>query len=151
MYNYPTTFLHGCNRRFKPDWCINHPWLHYSLSEDGVFCKACALFAPDNVHSQKLGMFVSKPFRVWTKQSSTFHSHEHTEYHQNSMARMVAFQRFMHCPTQNVACMLNKEHEAQVSQNIMVLKSLFDCVCFCAKQGISFRGHRDDNTATGFR
>lgn len=27
------------------------------------------------------------------------------------------------------------------------MKSLFECVHFCAKQGLSFRGHRDDYTA----
>ena len=40
-YNYPTKYIHGCNRRFKSEWVKNHSWLHYSVSEDGVYCKAC--------------------------------------------------------------------------------------------------------------
>ena len=36
-----------------------------------------------------------------------------------------------------------------MSKNVLVLKSLFDCICFCTKQGISFRGHRDDRSAEG--
>ena len=35
-YKYPTTYMNGCNRRFKPEWVQTHSWLHYSTSEDGV-------------------------------------------------------------------------------------------------------------------
>ena len=56
------------------------------------------------------------------------------------MIRMVAIRDSCSSPTRNVACMLNKRHEE--------IKSLFECVCFCGKQGLSFRGHRDDYTAT---
>ena len=38
-------------------------------------------------------------------------------------------------------------HEEQVSRNAQVIKSLLECVFFCVKQGLSFRGHRDDSTA----
>jgi len=46
---HPTTHMHGCNRRFKCEWVHSHSWLHYSASEDGVYCKACALFAPSEI------------------------------------------------------------------------------------------------------
>ena len=81
-FNYPTKYVHGCNRRFKPEWPKNHSWLHYSPSEDGVYCKACALFAPADIRRQTLGILVSKPFSLWTKQSSVFLSHEQNQYHQ---------------------------------------------------------------------
>ena len=35
-FNYPKKFMHGCNRRFKPEWTQSHSWLHYSPSEDGA-------------------------------------------------------------------------------------------------------------------
>lgn len=31
-----------------------------------------------------------------------------------------------------------------------MIKSLLECVCFCGKQGLPFRGHRDDYTATDY-
>ena len=80
-YKYPTKYMNGCSRRFKPEWVQIHSWLHYSASEDGVFCKACALFAPGEVQQQKLGSLVSKPFSLWMKQSSAFNSHEKLSYH----------------------------------------------------------------------
>lgn len=114
-YNYPITNMYGINRRFRTEWVKNHPWLHYSTSEDGVYCKACALFAPSDVNYQKLGTFVTKPFQLWTKQSTVFASHEETQYHQDAMTRMVAFRDSCSAPTQSVACMLNKEYEEQVA------------------------------------
>ena len=141
-YNYPTRHMHGCNRCFKPEWNKSHPWLHYSKSDDGVYYKACALFAPSDVRRQNLGKFVSSPFYTWTKQSSAFRKHEELQYHQESMVKMVAFRQSCLDVTKSIACMLNKEREQQLAQNKAVLKSLFECVCFCAKQGLSFRGHR---------
>ena len=34
-YNYPATYMNGCNCRFKVEWVKAHPWLHYSPTEDG--------------------------------------------------------------------------------------------------------------------
>ena len=90
-FNYPTKFMHSCNRRSKPEWAQSHSWLHYSPSEDGAYCKACVLFAPTDVKRQRLGSLVSKPFSIWTKQSSVFNGHEKLAYHQDSMTRMAAF------------------------------------------------------------
>lgn len=73
----------------------------------GAYCKACALFAPSDAGSQTLGMFVTKNFSVWTKQSSVFLKHEHL---QDSMTRMVAFKESCSSTTQNVACMLIRLH-----------------------------------------
>ena len=60
----------------EAQWTNSHPWLHYSHADDGVYCKACDLFATDEVCGQKLGVLVSKPFRIWTSHSSTFSRHE---------------------------------------------------------------------------
>ena len=146
-FNYPTKYVHGCNRRFKPEWLKNHSWLHYSPSEDGVYCKACALFAPADIRRQTLGILVSKPFSLWTKQSSVFLSHEQNQYHQDSMTRMMAFKDSCSVPTRTISSMLNKEREEQITRNTTVIKSLLECVCFCTKQGLPFRSHRDDYTA----
>ena len=90
-YKYPTKYMNGCNRRFKPEWVQTHSWLHYSASEDGVFCKACILFAPSEVQQQTLGSLVSKPFSLWMKISSAFKSNEQLSYHQACMLKMTAF------------------------------------------------------------
>ena len=40
----------------------------------------------------------------------------------------------------------SKKRDEQYSHNASVIKSLLQYVCFYGKQGISFRGHRDDST-----
>ena len=64
------------------------------------------------------------------------------------MAKMAAFKESCHNPTRNIAMMLNNAHKERVSRNTQVVKSLLKCVAFCGKQGLSFRGHRDDSTAS---
>ena len=61
---------------------------------------------------------------------------------------MAAFKESCSNPTHNVATMLNTARKEQVSRNVKVIRSLFKCVAFCGKQGISLRGHRDDSTAS---
>jgi len=39
------------NRKFNYSWFNEYPWLAYSKSEDGVYCKFCVLFANKNVGS----------------------------------------------------------------------------------------------------
>ena len=40
------------------------------------------------------------------------------------------------------------DHQSQelTDSNRRALKSIVDCIIYCGKQGISFRGHRDDAT-----
>ena len=34
---FPSTFSHGCQRRFNHSWLDKYPWLIYSPKLDGVF------------------------------------------------------------------------------------------------------------------
>ena len=43
--------------------------------------------------------------------------------------------------------MLNAESPEIAKLNKLALKSIFECIIYCGKQRISFRGHRDDATA----
>ena len=42
---------------------------------------------------------------------------------------------------------IDKQLQESASFNKLALRSIVECVIFCGKQGISFRGHRDDATA----
>ena len=67
-----------------------------------------------------------KSLSPWTKQSSMFHTHEQSGYHQDSMARMLAFKEMYAAPAQGVDSMLNKEQEKQIRNNTAALRSLLD-------------------------
>lgn len=59
---FPSTFSHGCNRRFSPDWLQKYPWLRYSPSLDAVFCGVCSVMLKSHERSNK-GVLVNAPFR----------------------------------------------------------------------------------------
>ena len=63
--SYPRTRPHPSSslRQFQPSWLKQYPWLHYSRFVDGAFCRACVLFAPNQVGGQDLGQFVMVPFK----------------------------------------------------------------------------------------
>lgn len=66
--SYPRTRLCSTSsilRQFQPSWLLKHPWVHYSCHTDGVFCRACAMFAPEQVKARSVGCFVNKPYRQW--------------------------------------------------------------------------------------
>ena len=50
---FPSTFSHGCNRRFSPDWLQKYPWLCYSPSLDAVFCGVCSVMLKSHERSNK--------------------------------------------------------------------------------------------------
>ena len=43
-FDYPKTFIGGCNRYFKAEWLKQYKWLVYSIKLDGAFCLQCSLF-----------------------------------------------------------------------------------------------------------
>ena len=67
------------------------------------------------------------------------------------MAKMLSFKETCADPTKGVASMLNQERKERMQRNTTVLKSLMECIIFCGKQGLPFRGHRDDSTCSDVR
>ena len=67
-FQFPITFVGGCNRSFRPSWLSDHRWLAYSTQLDGAFCVPCALFNGSGVKGRlQLGKLVTRPFQAWQK------------------------------------------------------------------------------------
>lgn len=144
--SYPRTRPYGSGsfRQFQPAWKKQYTWLHYSRHLDGVFCHACAFFAPEKVGGQPLGQFVTKPFKTWVNKSQKMDAHAKVEYHITAMAKMKEFLARHQNPSQRIDAVLDKEAQKQMEDNQTVVKSLLKVVMLCGKQGLAFRGHRDD-------
>ena len=71
-YLFPKVFSAGCNRCFQVKWLEKYPWLVYSASLNGGFCKYCTLFVKDR---SKLGRLVNKPFEKWVKVTGILDGH----------------------------------------------------------------------------
>jgi len=90
---YPRTrpYASGAFRQIQPTWMKPYPFLHYSKCKDGVFCRACAFFAPEKVGGHTPGKFVTKPFNSWVKRSEKMEKHAKLEYHMTAMTKMSEF------------------------------------------------------------
>ena len=122
----------------------NYPWLHYTSSfSDGAFCRACAFFVPVAAGGHDLGLFVTKPFRAWTKMSEKVGIHARKDYHLAALSRMEEFLNRYENPSKAVDVMLCTKLQETMDRNQSVIESLLKVV-LCGKQGLALRGHRDD-------
>ena len=131
-------------RQFRPSWLKQYPWLHYSQHDDGVYCRACACFAPKQVGGQDLGQFVTKPFKSWGKVQQKASAHGTKQYHLSSMTRMTEFISRYENPDKSISVIMDSELQRVMETNQKVLESLLKIVLLCGKQGLALRGHRDD-------
>ena len=139
-FSYPRTrcSASGSFRQFQPSWFKQY---HYSSTVDGAFCRACAVFAPAYVGGHVLGQFVSSPFKTWRKMSQKASAHGKLEYHLSSLAKMSEFLARYENPSKLIDNILLTEAQKRIAK---VVSSLFKVVLLMGKQGIAFRGHRDD-------
>ena len=142
--SYPRTrpSASGAYRQFQPSWLKQHPWLHYSRQVDGAFCRACVFFTAESVGGHQ---FVTKPFKIWNKMSEKCNAHGKLEYHLTSQAKMTEFLARYEDPSQAINSRLSSEAQKRMENNEKVIESLFKVVLLCGKQGLAFRGHRDDH------
>lgn len=134
----------GAFHQFQPSWLAQFPWLHYSEFCDGVFCRACAIFAPELVGGNTLGQFVTKPFKSWTNKTQKMTNHGKVDYHLTACTKMSEFLAAYEQPSHAATTRLDEQAQKQLEANQHVLDSLFKIVLLLEKQGLPFRGHRDD-------
>ena len=79
----PSTYSHGCNRKFTVAWLEKYPWLRYSPSQDGVYCGPCAVMLSEDSRRGKQSL-VNKPFSNWVKISRVLGSHSKLVYHRDA-------------------------------------------------------------------
>lgn len=144
IYPRTRTQSSGAYRQFQPSWLKQYPWLHYSKHADGVFCRACAFFAPEKVGGRDPGQFVNKPFKSWVKRSEKMEWHAKLEYHATALSRLTEFLARYQQPAMAIHAQFDKELQQRMEDNLAVVESLFSIVMFCGKQGLPLRGHRDD-------
>ena len=77
---------------FQLSWSKEYPWLVYSPSQKGGFCKYCAIYAHSN--KSTLGVVVKIPFTRFSRtkgKDGILTNHASTVYHQEAFDRAKAF------------------------------------------------------------
>ena len=131
-------------RQCQPSWLKQYPWFNYSQYDDGVYCRACALFALKQVGGQHLGQLVTKPFKSWGKILQKASAHGTKSYLLSSMTRMTEFLARYENLDRSISVIMDSELQRVMETNQKVLESLIKIVLLCRKQGLALRGHRDD-------
>ena len=146
-YNFPVHKFGDHNRRFQINWLEEYNGLAYSVIDDGGYCKFCVLFAHCEQFSQEYGVLVKRPLKNLKKAKEKLNEHfglRGRESHQAAVERALAFCAIQENRAVGVDQQINSRRAKLVAENKMKLKSITATVIFCGRQGLAFRGHRDD-------
>ena len=139
---------------FRKAWLSEYHWLVWSPSKEGAYCKYCVLFAKVPQGRCRgggvLGKLVVTPFQDFKNakgREGVLDKHESYQYHKDAVLMGKAFLEQCRNPALRIDNVLDMQSQELMKSNRLALKSIVECIIFCGKQGISFRGHRDDYTA----
>ena len=156
-YTFPTREISGRQRSFQHSWLGRYNGLCYSVSENGGYCKFCVLFAKCGPSVTQLGVLVERPFTNFKKASEVLGEHFHgteggsaskgRKSHQEAVEAAMSFLAVMEHKALAIDTQLSSIRRKHVAENRLKLKSIVETVIVCGRQGIPFRGHRDDSPA----
>ena len=98
-----------------------------------------------------LGKLVTMPFQNFKKakgKDGILDTHANYQFHKDAVLHGKEFVLQYDDPDRRIDGIIDKQLQESASFNKLALRSIVECVIFCGKQGISFRGHRDDATAS---
>lgn len=121
---FPSTFSHGCQRRFNHSWLDKYPWLIYSPKLDGVFCGPCALLLPNSMSRAEKGLLVNRPFSNWIKTSSTLASHSSLHYHRHCLAMADSLKSSVNNPAARVDTMFSGAVQINIEENKHIIRQI---------------------------
>ena len=147
-YKFPARPVSGRNRHFQQNWLDQYDGLVYSESEDGGYCKYCVLFARDGP-TMELGVLVNRPLIDFKRATEKLAEHFHgRKFHKAALEAAQVFTAVMKNPDLAIDNRLCSERTKRAAENRSKLLSIAATVLFCGRQGLAFRGHRDDAPST---
>lgn len=142
---YPAKEYNGVKRRFQAHFPEEFSWLHWNATDESVYCHPCY-----NVHILGLTLlsrgrsgdtaFSSTGYSSWKCPTSDFRQHAGSPKHQECVAKWAH-----HLTGIDVNVQLNTQKLKEQQQNQNALRVMMQAVRYLAQQGLSMRGHIDDN------
>ena len=134
----PTTFSRGCNRKFNVSWLTKYPWLRYSPKLDAVLCGPFTLLLQEDSRKDK-GWLVN-----WVKLSEVLQNHSKLTYHRDAVQSADVLKISIENPASRIDVQMSSSLQSQMAENKHILCQIVRAVLFLAKQGMAFRGDRED-------
>ena len=155
LHSHPVTKMgRSWNVSFQMKWLDQFPWLSYSPLLSGGICRYCILFPEPPARGDGLGrgnragVLILSPYKSpYSKvlgKDGILVCHDRAVMHSQAAERADLFLRNYNNPSERIDTRLMRERDQQASENKHVLSQIILAVEFLAKQGLPFRGHRDD-------
>ena len=137
---------------FQHRWMDQFPWLSYSSILDGGICKHCILFPEQpkrgGSHGAIPGVLVQSvyqsPYNKALGQDGILVCHEKSTMHCHATNQADLFLLSVRNPDSRIDVRLMGLSDQQVKENTEIPRQIVMAVEFLAKQGLAFRGQRDD-------
>ncbi|KAL5481387.1 hypothetical protein EMCRGX_G021530 [Ephydatia muelleri] len=129
-------------RSFRAEWCEKYSWLHYDNSTDAAYCYICMKAELGNkflASTKRDPAFISKGFKNWKDATIAFNAHLRSDCHKEGCEILE-----LRSTTNDVAENLSNMYKEENELNRMMLIKILQNVRFLARQGLSLRGHKDD-------
>ncbi|CAI6365209.1 unnamed protein product [Macrosiphum euphorbiae] len=135
---YKQTRFGSQNRSFSSQWYKQYTWLEYSMKSNAAFCYACRMFADELIDD----VWTKKGFSNWQKLNEKLKKHDKTKRHLVCVSKMSGY---LACKKSgSVMVKQCSGYKEQVAKNRTYIGTLIDIILFLGKQGIAYRGHRED-------
>lgn len=161
-YNYPfwaqKRIIHGVEKEYRRYLNKGHlekfsSWLVLSHKHRGLYCKYCPWFtvagkAGINKATQ-LRKLVCEPltkFKDLLGKESDLVIHENNKYHKEAVEAGKTFIKTYHNAELEIVNIVNQQHLDLVKKNRERLVPIVKACMFLGRQGLAFRGHRDDGS-----
>ena len=142
------------NVSFQLRWLEQFPWLSYSRVVSGGICRYCILFPEKPGRGEGLGRYNRSGVLILSPYQGSYSKalgkdgilvcHNQTVMHCRAAERADIFLRnFLHA-SERIDSRLLKQSDQLADENRHILCQIIRAVEFLAKQGLPFRGHRDD-------
>ena len=126
------------------------PFLSYSPSMQGLYCRPCVLFGPPSGEAgrgnQKLSALVIKPLTKYHRlfgNGGNVSTHENTEYHKTAVVQAAEFRHKMKSGM-DILKHIDQSRNDEAVHNRSILMQIIKTVLFCGRHNLPLRGDRDD-------
>ncbi|CAF1258602.1 unnamed protein product [Rotaria magnacalcarata] len=140
-YQSVTSFPTVNHRHFCLNWYNVYKWIEYSETTQKACCFVCRFaYSPGQCDDA----FTKNGFNNWAMAMNKFKKHEASIFHKKANESFVNAVK-NNKDNMNVLKLINIEHKKATSENRNYLKEIIRTIIFIAKQGLSFRGHREND------
>lgn len=121
---------------------IKREWITYCEINKSLYCYICLMYVKDD---NSTAPFTSKTgFNDWKHVHQRIGEHEQSKMHKESCKNFMREQKGRSIQNLININLLN-EHKLQVQKRRLVFTRMVQIVKFISKQGLSFRGHRNES------